>query len=288
MKIIVTGSLGNISTPLTQYVIQQGHTVTVISRNPDKQKNIEALGATAAIGTIEDVAFLTATFANADAVYCMVPFNFGADNQDAYLQNIANNYLQAIVKNNIQRVVFLTGWAVTIIESLNLQELFAPYPNINYTELRPSIFYTNFYSFIGVIKEHGALMANYGDDDQLAFVAPQDIALAAAEELTSTTTGNTIRYVASEELTCNEAAHILGNAIGQPQLKWITLSSEQALQGYLQMGFPESIATALVNMQAVMHSGEIYNNYLKHRPTLGPTKLDVFAKEFAQVYHQSE
>lgn len=53
MKIIVTGSLGNISKPLTENLVQKGHQVTVISSNADKQKEIEVLGAAAAIGKIE-------------------------------------------------------------------------------------------------------------------------------------------------------------------------------------------------------------------------------------------
>lgn len=59
MKIIITGSLGNISKPLTQELIEKDHAVTVISSKPGKQKAIEAIGANAAIGTIEDVLFLT-------------------------------------------------------------------------------------------------------------------------------------------------------------------------------------------------------------------------------------
>jgi len=38
MKIVVTGSLGNISNPLTQELVQKGHSVTVISSNAERQK----------------------------------------------------------------------------------------------------------------------------------------------------------------------------------------------------------------------------------------------------------
>jgi uncharacterized protein YbjT (DUF2867 family) len=69
MKIVVTGSLGNISKPLTLELIQKGHEVTVVTSKANKQKDIEALGAKAAIGTIEDINFLTATFKGVDAVY---------------------------------------------------------------------------------------------------------------------------------------------------------------------------------------------------------------------------
>jgi uncharacterized protein YbjT (DUF2867 family) len=71
MNIVLTGSLGHISKPLAQILIQKGHSVTVISSKEERQKDIEDLGATAAIGTMEDVDFLTNTFKRADIVYLM-------------------------------------------------------------------------------------------------------------------------------------------------------------------------------------------------------------------------
>lgn len=40
MKIILTGSLGNIGQPLATALVQQSHAVTVISSKPDKQAAI--------------------------------------------------------------------------------------------------------------------------------------------------------------------------------------------------------------------------------------------------------
>ena len=89
MKIIVTGSLGNISKPLTQLLVDQGHEVTVVSSDPQKQAAIEALGATAAIGSIADVNFLTKTFIGADAVYGMIPLSFTEPDLGDYLRRMA-------------------------------------------------------------------------------------------------------------------------------------------------------------------------------------------------------
>lgn len=47
--------------------------MTVISSKAEKQKDIEQLGGKAAIGSLEDADFLTATFTGADAAYCMIP-----------------------------------------------------------------------------------------------------------------------------------------------------------------------------------------------------------------------
>jgi len=50
MKYVVLGSLGNISKPLAQKLVDAGHSVTVISSKAVKIEQIEALGAKAAIG----------------------------------------------------------------------------------------------------------------------------------------------------------------------------------------------------------------------------------------------
>lgn len=282
MNIVITGSLGNISKPLAITLIAKGHSVTVISSNPEKQKEIEIIGAKAAIGSIEDINFLTTTYAGADAVYCMIPFNFMVEDQKAYFRKIETNYVQAIKQNDVEKIVFLTGWAADVEDSYLLNQL----SERTVVELRPGSFYTNFYNDIKTIKEYGALMAGYGENDKIAFVSPNDIADVAFEELTTSFQGKKARYVASEELTCNEAAKILGEAIGKPDLKWIALSEEQLLNGLIQSGFPQQLAHDFVKMQMKTHRGETFENYLKNRPVLGKTKLRDFAKEFAKAYDQ--
>ncbi|XJR88018.1 hypothetical protein ACH34E_11610 [Elizabethkingia anophelis] len=45
MKIVVTGSLGSISKPLINQLIETGHEVVVVSRNANKEKDIKAMAA---------------------------------------------------------------------------------------------------------------------------------------------------------------------------------------------------------------------------------------------------
>jgi uncharacterized protein YbjT (DUF2867 family) len=77
MKIIITGSLGNISKPRTQTLVTNNHRVTVITSNAERQNEIEAIGASAAIGSMEDASFLTKIFKGADIVYCMETLGHG-------------------------------------------------------------------------------------------------------------------------------------------------------------------------------------------------------------------
>lgn len=308
MKIIVTGSLGNISRPLTEILVAQGHQVTVISSDQKKQAEIEALGATAAIGSIADVKFLTETFMGADALYAMVPMSVTEPDLGDYLRRMAQNYVQALEPAGIKRVVLLSGWAADLTRNENIEHIF-DHLKISLTILRPAAFYNNFYQSIDLIRgkgligkfltlrysglwalltgKTGLLMGNYGGEDRIVFVSPKDIACAVSEELLLHPEKRTIRYVGSEEMTCNEAAKIIGTAVGKPWLKWVLLSDKAMLQGLKMAKVPEKLANTLVEMQAAMHSGKALENFHRNNPPMGKVKLADFAKEFANDYHKN-
>jgi len=293
MKIIVTGSLGNISQPLTIELVQQGHAVTVISSKPEKQREVAALGAAAAIGSVEDADFLAAAFVGADAVYAMVPPSFTAPNSRAYYQRIGRAYAQAIRRAGVGRVVQLSSWGAdlavgtgVILGSHDVEGILSELSDVAVTYLRPTSFYTNLYSFAGMIKGLGFMAANYGGDDKVAMVHPRDIAAAAAEELTNAAaTGHRVRYVSSDECTCNEAAHALGAAIGKPDLTWVTISDAQMQENLVKNGVPAHLATGIVELYASIHSGALGADYERHKPAvMGKVKLADFAQEFAAAF----
>lgn len=308
MKIIVTGSLGNIGKPLTEILVAQGHQVTVISSDQKKQADIEALGATAAIGSIADVKFLTDTFMGADALYAMVPLSMTEPDLGDYLRRMAQNYVQALEPAGIKRVVLLSGWAADLTRNENIEHVFG-HLKISLTILRPAVFYNNFYQSIDLIRgkglmgmfltlrysglwallsgKTGLLLGNYGGEDRIVFVSPKDIAYAVSEELLLHPETKTIRYVGSEEMTCNEAAKIIGTAIGKPWLKWVLLSDKEMLRGLKMAKVPEKLANTLVEMQAAMHSGKALENFHRNNPKMGKVKLADFAKEFARDYHKN-
>ncbi len=297
MKIVVTGSLGNISKPLTQELIQKGHDVTVISSNPEKKLEIEAIGAVAAIGSLEDAAFLTETFTGADAVYTMVPpNNYFNHNLDllAYYKGIGNNYAQAISTSGVKRVVNLSTIgghlekeSGILIGAHNVEKILNELSaDVSITHLRPTSFFYNLYGYVEMIKSNGVIAANYGANDLIPWVSPIDIATVVAEELTTLLTGRNVRHVGSEELTGNEVAAILGEAIGKPDLKWVLVSDEEALNGLTAIGMNPKIAAGLVEMYASLHSGLLSEDYFKNRPVLGKTKMTDFAKDFTIAFTQ--
>ena len=299
MKVVITGSLGHISKPLTTELVQKGHDVTVISSNPEKRLAIEHLGARAAIGSLEDVAFLAATFSGADAVYTMVPpGNYFDPNLDlfAYYTRLGANYAQAIKSSGVKRVVNLStiggnlsaGNGILIgahhVE-LILNELSS---EVSITHMRPNSFYYNLLGYIDMIKHYGVIAANYGGNQVIPWVSPIDIAAAVAEELLSPFRGRNARPVGSEDLSGNAVAKILGEAIGKPDLQWVVVSDEETLNGLVSIGMNPKIAEGLVEMYAGLQSGLLAQYYYDNKPAkMGKVKMKDFAKDFARTYNQS-
>jgi uncharacterized protein YbjT (DUF2867 family) len=297
MKIIITGSLGHISKPLTEELVQKGHAVTVISSNSQKQKDIEALGAAAAIGSLEDLDFLIATFTGAAAVYCMVPpANYFDHNLDltAYCHNIGNNYAQAIRASGVKRAIHLSSIGAhldkdsgIILAHRDVEVMLNNLADVAVTFMRPVAFTYNLYGYLGMIKSQGVIGANYGAEDIIPWVSPVDIAAAIAEEFETPLVGKKVRYVASEELTGNQTANILGAAIGKPDLKWVLVSNQQMQSGLETAGMNPEIAAGLVEMYAALHTGLLSEDYFRNRPAaMGKVKLADFAKEFAAAFKQ--
>jgi len=295
MKIVITGSLGHIGLPLTKELVEKGHSVTVVSSNPDKQKDIQTLGAIPAIGSLEDVDFLIATFKDADAVYSMAPpNNYFDQNLDllAYYRRLGANYAKAIATSGTKRVVNLSTIGAhlekgsgILLGAHDVEQTLNELPSdVAITHIRPTSFYYNLYGYAEMIKNGDFIAANYGADDVVPWVSPIDIASAIAEELTTPQVGRKVRYVASEEVSCNNTASILGEAIGKPGLQWKLISSEQALDSLKAIGMNPQIAAGLVEMYESLHTGLLAEDYYRHKPVMGKVKLKDFAKEFATSF----
>ncbi|PIB34504.1 NAD-dependent dehydratase [Reichenbachiella sp. 5M10] len=300
MKIVLTGSLGRIGKPLTKSLVKIGHSVTVISSKTDRQKEIETLGAKAAIGSMQDVDFLSTTFKDADVVYLMIAWDAIGNIFDKSIDfptefsKIASKYKQAVKQAGVKKVVHLssigahTNQGIGSLSVYNgVEDIMNQLPtDVSIKFMRPVAFYPNLFRFMESIKTNGAIMQSYGGDKKEPWVSPLDIADAIVEEMEKPFDGRNSRYIASDEVSPNEVATILGEAIGNPDLKWQTVPAEELLRGVLASGMNEWVAKGFIEMQAAQGSGILYEDFYKNKPDLGKVKMTDFVKEFAAVYKQ--
>ena len=293
MHYVITGSLGHTGKPITEGLVKAGHTVTVITSKLENRTAIETLDATAAVGSVEDANFLKQAFAGADAVYLLIPPNFGVSGWRAFQNQIADNYIAAIAANDIRFSVLLSSVGADLGEGTgpvdglyDAEHKLAAVPGLNNKFLRPSYFMANLLSMTGMVKGMGIMGGNFGADT-LVLTHTDDIADVAIEELLNLDfTGSQVRYIASDEGTGANIAQVLGSAIGKPETPWVVFSDEQNTAAMRQAGLSEEVAEAYTTMGRSIREGAMQADFFRHKPTYGKVKLTAFAKnEFAPAFN---
>ena len=296
MKFTITGSLGNISKPIVENLVKNGHEVTVITSNAQKAQAIEAPGAKAAIGSIADTTFLTNAFKNADAIYTMVPPDFTATNYRQHMAETGKSYIEAIKASGVKRVVNLSSIGAHLSEGTGpiaglheVENMLNTLNGVAVKHLRPGFFFTNFLMDIAIIRNMGIMGSNYEGKSELSMTHPRDIAVVAAQELQGSFEGKTHRYIVSDEQQISNVAKTLGAAIGKPDLPWVPFSDADLFAGLTGAGLSKSIAELYVEMGHAINSGILFEDFHQHQPVLvGKTKLTDFANEFAAIYKSQQ
>ncbi|MNU92569.1 NmrA-like family protein [compost metagenome] len=296
MNYIITGSLGNISKPMVEKLTAAGHNVTVISSRTELSSEIEQLGAKPAIGSVTDTDFLTQTFKGADAVYLMIPNNFGQENFLDYQKKVSDNYVEALKRSDVKNVVLLSSIGAHLrqgagpIDGLGyLEDQLEKLAAVNVKMLRPTYFFYNLNGMAGMARQAGIVGSNFGGtEEKIALTHTRDIANEAVKNLLALDfKGKTVQYIVSDERTSGEIAQVLGSAIDRPELLWVTFSDEESLQGMLQAGLSKDMAERYVAMGKAFREGRAQEDFLLNKPEQSDTvKLEEFAAEFAAVYNQ--
>jgi uncharacterized protein YbjT (DUF2867 family) len=290
---LITGSLGNISKPIVQGLVQAGKTVSVITSSASRKKDIEALGAKALVGNVADAAFIKEAFQSAEVVYTMIPPIWQTNDWRKSQNEVGANYVNALRSSQVKYVVNLSsvgahlGSGAGPIDGLyDFEQMLNKLNPIHVKHLRPSFFFNNLLSQISLIKQAGIIGGNYGEGEKLFLVHPNDIAAVALDELLNLSfSGNSVRYIIGDERSGQEIATALGKAINKP-LSWVVFTDEQQRAGLLQAGLSETHSAGYTEMGVGLRDGSVQGDARKQLPIFTTTKLEDFAKEFATAFQQ--
>jgi uncharacterized protein YbjT (DUF2867 family) len=294
MNYAITGSTGHISLPVIKQLVAAGHSVKVITSNANRAHEIEALGATAAVGPVQNAEFLKQAFAGADAVYTMVPPMWQPVNWKAEIGAVGKNYAEAIKANQVKWVVNLSSIGAHLPDGCGpvsglylVEQALNELTNTNVLHVRPGYFFNNLLANIGLIRQTGILGSNNGPDTRYILSDTNDIAKVIGEALLHTDfKGHSVKYTSSDERTAKEIATVIGAAIGKPELLWVEFTDEQSLAGMLGAGLSQEIAANYTQMGAALRQGKMQEDYIARQvqPT-GAVKLEDFANTFAVAYN---
>jgi uncharacterized protein YbjT (DUF2867 family) len=288
---VITGSIGHISKPIVEGLINAGKNVTVLTSSADRVKEIEKLGAKALVGSVQEADFVSTAFKGADVVYTMIPPIWSTNDWRKSQNEVGRNYARAIQSNSVKYVVNLSsvgadvGNGVGPVDGLyDFEKMLNDIPSLHVKHLRPAYFFYNLLAQIPLVKQAGILGANYGEGEKLYLVHTRDIAAVALEELLNLKfSGSSVRNIISDERSGKEIASVLGKAINK-ELPWVVFTDEQQRDGLLQAGLPPTHAEGYTQMGRAIREGVMLKDVRRSKPELSGTKLEDFASEFAAAF----
>lgn len=291
MKVVLLGSTGHISRPLTENLVRQKVDTTVITRSEKNADTIQSLGAKAAIGSVDDIEFLTSTFKGATTVVLLVPVPFNTPDLISEMTNQCMIMCDAILKAGVKHVVYVSAIGA---DTPNLGFLHGHYLNEKIIEkklanldsvssVRPSAFYTNIFGFIKTIISNDRIFSTYDSETLHSYVHPIDISDVCADLIfnPSDKKFNAV-HVESERITPAELTRVISEAIKKPDLKWVTVLDPDAM---IAEGFSENTAKLFADTFAPENIPKIYQGLFNGPTIVGKHKITDFVNnDFVEVY----
>lgn len=292
---VITGATGHIGAQIVHTLLAQGHRVTAVARSSQRLDVLTQAGATPAAGDVQDVAFLTGVLRGADAAFLLVPPDVKDPDVLAHHDHVAAAMVQAVQASGLRHAVNLSSARAD--QPANNGPLFQrqeerlnALPGLMVAHLRPAYFMDNLLAQAGLIKRMGSMGTAMRPDLRLPMVATKDIAAKATELLGADTFVNHAAHylLGPRDYSMQEAAAILGAAIGQPELRYTQLSYENARKGLLQAGMSESMANLMEDMVRISNDGREAKADMRTAASTTLTTLEKFARTiFAPAFERA-
>jgi len=283
--LVITGATGHIGAQLVHALLARGHRVTAVARPSPRLDALTQAGATAAAGDVQDVAFLTGVLRGADAAFLLVPPDVKASDVLAHHDQVNVSITQAVQAAGLRRAVNLSSARAD--QPANNGPLFRRQEErlnglagLTVAHLRPAYFMDNLLAQVGLIKRMGSAGSAMRPELRLPMVATKDIAAKAAELLGADAFENHAAHylLGPRDYSMQEAAAILGAAIGWPELRYVQFRYEDARKGLLQAGMSESMADLFDDMVRNANDGKEVVTDVRTAASTTPTTLEEFAQ----------
>jgi len=296
MLVTVMGATGKTGKVVAERLLAAGVQVRAFARSAEKLASLTKAGAQAVIGDVKRAADLTAAFRGADAVYAMVPPEYGAPDVLKHYEVIDGAIASAITESGVKRVAYLsslgaelpsgTGPVVGLHQG---EEKLRGLPGLDLLLLRPGYFFENHFGAMGLIKSQGVNGGATNPDVPFVQIASADIGVIAARALQARDfSGVSVReLVGPRDLSMSETTRILGAKIGKPDLKYVQFPDEGVVAGLKQAGFSENLSRSFVEMSHAFNERKVVTHQPRTPANTGTTTFESFAEIWAQVYKSS-
>lgn len=290
----IVGATGNTGRVVAEHLLAGGEKVRAIGRDAKRLQGFVQKGAEAAVADSTDREALTNAFNGARAVYVMVPPNNEARDFIAYSEQVSGATAAAVEKAGVEYAVLLSSVGADkpsgtgpVAGLHRFEQRLAGVSRLNAIYLRAGYFMPNLLPQVNVIKTMGAMAGPLRGNLAVPMIAPRDIGAYAAEALLKLNFADQqpLELLGQHDVTYDEAATVIGAAVGKSNLSYSQLPPSQLKPVLVQMGMSPNVADLLLEMSDAMNSGYMVALEQRSRGNTTPTSIEQWvSEEFAPAF----
>lgn len=291
---VVTGATGNTGNVVAKALLSRGEKVRVIGRTPERLKALAGEGAEPFAADLTDAAGVTKAFADAKAVYVMLPPNLASSDYRSFQNRVTDAIVAALRSTGVTHAVTLSSIGADKPDKTGpvaglhyLEQQLNRIDALNVLHLRAGSFMENTLAQIGIIQKMGMAVGSFRPDLKLPMIAARDVGEAAADALLSLDfrQKQTRELLGQRDISMSEVAQSIGSAIGKPGLRYIQAPDEQVRPALVQLGMSSNLADLILEMSAALNSGHMRALEPRSAKNTTPTSYETFVKEeFLPLY----
>ena len=260
---VISGATGHVGSVAAKELLAQKQPVKVVVRGAAKAEAWTQRGAQAAVGSLEDSAFLAEALKGARGFFAMLPPNFAAPDFYAAQTKTADSIAAAVKASGVPHVVMLSSVGADLpagtgpIRGLHYLEDALRQTGTTLTAIRACYFQENVGNVLAPVRQAG-IFPNMAGSADYAFpmVATKDIGALAAASLLNKPAKSEVVDLQGPSYSNRQAAQLLGKALGK-ELKIVDVPAAGRVSAMVQGGLPEHVAKVFAEMYEGFEKGLI-------------------------------
>ena len=276
---VVAGVTGKVGGVVAAELLSHGQRVRGIARDAARAAEWAAGGGEAAVGSLEDAAFLTRTLEGAAGCFVLLPEDPFAPDFRGIRRAMADAIAKAVRESHVPHVVVLSAVAASLAEGNGpAQDLYYLERAVRKTTARVTViracwFQENVGAVVPAAMNAG-IYPNFTASSDAAFptVATRDVGRIAAALLLSPPPTNETIDVVGPVYSARDLAQALGEAMGKP-LQVVDVPGPARVQVLVEGGLPRPFAEEVAELYACFEAGRVKPE--GDRMLAGTTPIDI-------------
>ena len=283
--IFVSGATGTVGSEVVKQLIEKGASVRAGVHSEQKAGILKKLGAEVVAVDLNDIKSIQTALTGVEKAFSLSPLV-------PNLAELGINFVKAAKLSRVKYIVRASGLGADSPQAITLgkwhreAEKAVEASGIPYTLVRPNSFMQNYVNFAGhTIKTQNAFYFPHGDGT-ISLIDVRDIAAVVATVLTeSGHEGKAYELTGSEAISNYQIAKILSRLTGRA-INYVDVPEDTARRSMKDMGMPESIVEALMELAAIIKAGyaSAVSPAVKQITGKQPISFEQFAKDYLQFF----